>query len=418
MNETRAEVDRPRERLHRVGPEALSDAELLALVLRTGTRRHPALAAAADLLREVGGLLGVARSAARELAGQPGVGPAKAASVAAALEIGRRVAARTLREGECVRGPADVHRAYHPRLRDALHERFVVVLLDGRHRVLRDVLVSQGTLTASLVHPREVFRPALREAAAAVILVHNHPSGDPTPSAEDRRVTRRLARAGALLGIEVLDHVVVAERGYVSLREAGAFDADPGAEEGPGGDAGPEAAAEPSVRPAAPAQVRDADGRWTFRRQTGLAARTPRDRDGVMAKAQIETAGAAKAETRGVERRRTARAALVVRVDYSTVDSFFSEFTTDINEGGLFIETDSPAPTGTEVLLKFQLPGADDPVKVQGRVVWTSGDRPSAVPGMGVEFGDLDPVARARINELVRQLRADAALDAGSRSDR
>jgi len=230
METLHPEADRPRERLVRVGADALSDAELLSLVLRTGSRRRPALVAATALLQEAGGLLGVARAAARELAVHPGIGPAKAASVAAALEIGRRVAARTLREGECVRGPADVHRAYHPRLRDALHERFLVILLDGRHRVLRDVLVSQGTLTASLVHPREVFRPALRESAAAVILVHNHPSGDPTPSAEDRRVTRRLARAGALLGIEVLDHVVVAERGYVSLREAGAFEPE-GADE-------------------------------------------------------------------------------------------------------------------------------------------------------------------------------------------
>ncbi len=125
--------------------------------------------------------------------------------------------------GEAVLSPADVHRHFHPRLRDASHERFVVVLLDGRHRWIRDVVVSQGTLTASLVHPREVFRPALREASAAVILVHNHPSGDPTPSREDVEITGRLVRAGDLLGIRVLDHVIVAERGYVSLREAGEF---------------------------------------------------------------------------------------------------------------------------------------------------------------------------------------------------
>jgi len=125
-----------------------------------------------------------------------------------------------------------------------------------------------------------------------------------------------------------------------------------------------------------------------------------------MAKAQIEHDREAS-RARGRERRRSERTSLVVRVDYSTVDAFFSEFTTDINEGGLFIETDSPAPTGTDVLLKFQLPGADDPIKVQGRVVWTSSERPSPVPGMGVEFGDLEPGARTRINELVRQLRAD-----------
>jgi DNA repair protein RadC len=114
-----------------------------------------------------------------------------------------------------------VFRHFHARVRQARHERFFVLLLDGRHRMVREVVISQGTLTASLVHPREVFRPALREAAAAVVLVHNHPSGDPTPSTEDREITVRLADAGALVGIPVLDHVVVAERGWASLCELG-----------------------------------------------------------------------------------------------------------------------------------------------------------------------------------------------------
>jgi DNA repair protein RadC len=160
------------------------------------------------------------------------MGPAKTATLVAALELGRRLSARRLRSGETVRGPADVHRHFHARLRDARHERFLLLLLDGRHRLLREVVISQGTLTASLVHPREVFRPALREAAAAVVLVHNHPSGDPTPSLEDREITERLAQAGELLGIPVLDHVVVAERGYASLRELGVI--APGRSPGPG----------------------------------------------------------------------------------------------------------------------------------------------------------------------------------------
>jgi DNA repair protein RadC len=137
--------------------------------------------------------------------------------------MGRRIAAHRLRAGDAVRGPADVFRHFHARLRGIRHERFLVLLLDGRHRLLREVVVSQGTLTASLVHPREVFRPALREAAAAVVLVHNHPSGDPTPSSEDREITTRLADAGELVGIPVLDHVVVAERGWASLCELGAL---------------------------------------------------------------------------------------------------------------------------------------------------------------------------------------------------
>jgi DNA repair protein RadC len=213
--------DRPRERLFQLGPEALTDAELLALLLRTGGGGESALETAVRVLTEHAGLAGLARCEAHELMRCRGLGPAKAASVYASLEVGRRVAGRRLQEGTPIRDPADVYRHFHPRLRDAQQERFLVLLLDGRHRLIREELVSRGTLTASLVHPREVFRPALRSGAAAIILVHNHPSGDPTPSAEDREVTRRLARAGEILGVAVVDHVVVAERGYCSLREDG-----------------------------------------------------------------------------------------------------------------------------------------------------------------------------------------------------
>lgn len=216
-------ADLPRERLAASGPEALSDAELLGLLLRTGTRREPAARVAQALLQRFGGLRALAAAGPAELAAANGVGPSKSASVVAAFELGRRLAARRVRPGEAVLSPADVHRHFHPRLRDAAHERFLVVLLDGRHRFLREVMVSQGTLTASLVHPREVFRAALREAAAAVLLVHNHPSGDPSPSREDVEITERLVRAGRILGVDVLDHVIVAEQGYVSLRETGRF---------------------------------------------------------------------------------------------------------------------------------------------------------------------------------------------------
>ena len=216
-------IDRPRERLEAVGAEALSDAELIALLLRTGGRGADSHAVAARLLERPGGLLRLARASRRELAAVPGIGPAKQATLRAAFELGRRLAAGRLAPGASLRGPADVFRHFHPTLRDAPHERFLVLLLDGRHRLLRHEMVSQGTLTASLVHPREVFRPALRESAAALLLVHNHPSGDPTPSAEDREVTARLVRAGELLGVPVLDHVVVAERGWSSLRESGSW---------------------------------------------------------------------------------------------------------------------------------------------------------------------------------------------------
>ena len=210
---------RPRERLFAHGAAPLTNAELLALLLRTGARGRSASQLARLLLAP--GIEALAQYSPSELAAIPGIGPAKAASVLAALELARRLAARPLQRGDRIGSPEDVHRHFHARLRDAKTEEFHIVLLDARHRVLRSVLTSQGTLTASLVHPREVFRPALREAAAALVLVHNHPSGDPTPSGEDRELTRRLARAGALLGVPVLDHVIVADRGYASLREQG-----------------------------------------------------------------------------------------------------------------------------------------------------------------------------------------------------
>jgi DNA repair protein RadC len=225
--ETRHTIDRPRERLKRLGPSALSDAELLALLLRTGERGADAHAVASRLLVHHGGLSGLSRAEPSELANARGIGPVKSAVLAASLEIGRRVASRRLQPGSAIRGPADVFAHFHPSLRLAAHEQFIALLLDGRQRVLREHVVSQGTLTASLVHPREVFRPALREPAAALILVHNHPSGDPTPSPEDREVTERLVRAGDLLGVRVLDHVVVAERGYCSLKEDGGLIVDP-----------------------------------------------------------------------------------------------------------------------------------------------------------------------------------------------
>ncbi len=220
--------DLPRERLRSLGAEALSDAELVALLLRTGGAGRDAVATARLLLERSQGLLGLARFSRFERHDDiPGLGPAKCASLAAAVELGRRLQGRRLRAGERIRGPAEIHLHFHPRLRDCERERFLAILLDSRHRVLREVTISQGTLTASLVHPREVFRAAVRESAAALVLVHNHPSGDPAPSSEDREVTRRLCEAGQIVGIRVLDHVVVAERGYFSFCEAGEMEQIP-----------------------------------------------------------------------------------------------------------------------------------------------------------------------------------------------
>lgn len=213
--------DRPRERLAANGAVALSEAELLALLLRTGCRGFDAVALATRLLASRGGLAGLLEHPYDGLCEIPGLGRTKAASLLAAAEIGRRLASRRLVPGDVIRSPGDVHRHFHQRLRDSRREHFMILLLDGRHRVMSESQISQGTLTASLVHPREVFRPAVRAAAAAIVLVHNHPSGDPTPSAEDLEVTHRLVSAGEVVGIRVVDHVVVADAGFHSFQESG-----------------------------------------------------------------------------------------------------------------------------------------------------------------------------------------------------
>lgn len=206
----------PRARLAVVGPGALEDRDLLAIVLGRGPR---SVELAGALLAASGGLARLGQASVRRLEQVPGIGPARAAAVVAALELGRRAAAQPLRTGEPLRSAAHVHEHFAPRLAHLEREVFCALLLDGKHRVLREVLISEGSLTATLVHPREVFRPAIEEGAAAIVVVHNHPSGDPTPSAEDRAITRRLREAGELLGIRLLDHLVVGRGAYVSLAE-------------------------------------------------------------------------------------------------------------------------------------------------------------------------------------------------------
>ena len=213
--------DRPRERLLRCGPEALRDEELVSVVLGTGLPSVTAETLAARVMARAGSLRQLLIRTPTELAALPGVGDARAARLLACAEIGRRVLGEPLSRGRCYRSSRDVFRHYGPRLRDLRVEQFLIVLLDGKHRVLREVLVSQGTLTSSPVHPREVFGPAMRHAAAAVVLLHNHPSGDPTPSADDLEVTRRLRDVGELVGIQVLDHVIVGDGSFASLADRG-----------------------------------------------------------------------------------------------------------------------------------------------------------------------------------------------------
>ena len=214
--------ERPRERLYSAGPAALSNRELLAILIGSGTEGRSALDVASDLLRSArGSLRQVAAARPSELTSTTGVGPAVAARVSAALELGRRLAREGPLERVRIQGPADVYARCAPALRDQRQEEFLVLLLNTQHAVMGELLVTRGTLDTSIVHPREVFRPAIAESAAALILVHNHPSGDPTPSPEDREVTNQLAAAGRLIGIPILDHVVIGDARYVSFVESG-----------------------------------------------------------------------------------------------------------------------------------------------------------------------------------------------------
>jgi DNA repair protein RadC len=214
--------DRPRERLRRSGARALSSVELLALLIGTGASRRSALALAHELLGLFAGSL-------RQLAAAPiatitqirGLGPARAAVIHAALELGRRLGEESRAEGALIRFPRDIYLAYAARLEDLPVEEFHVAVLDAQQRFERDITVTRGILNGSLVHPREVFREAIAERAASVILVHNHPSGDPSPSLDDRMVTNQLVLAGRVLDIPVQDHVVIGRGRYVSFVEAG-----------------------------------------------------------------------------------------------------------------------------------------------------------------------------------------------------
>jgi DNA repair protein RadC len=215
-------ADRPRERLYRLGPAALTQAELVAILVNTGRAGRSALDVAGDLLAASGATLcGIARRPIAELARTPGVGTAKAARIAAALELGRRLLEEGRGERPRITSPADVFRWFAPRLGDLAAEEFHVLALDSQSAVLRDLLITRGILNGSLVHPREVFRGAIAEAAAGIIVAHNHPSGDPTPSADDRAITRQLVEAGRILDLPVYDHIIIGNGRYTSFAESG-----------------------------------------------------------------------------------------------------------------------------------------------------------------------------------------------------
>ena len=213
--------DRLREKLDRLGAAGLGDNELLAIIVGHGSRQISALDVANLVLDAAAGVHGLTRVSRDELGRVKGVGAAKAAQILAAVELGRRTLSRSLGDRVQFDGPEDVAAYLMPQYGSRLVEHFGIVLLDTKRRVLRTRVLSVGTLDASLVHPREVFREATLGGAAAIVLFHNHPSGDPAPSGDDVALTTRLVRAGDLMGVDVIDHIIVADACYCSFKETG-----------------------------------------------------------------------------------------------------------------------------------------------------------------------------------------------------
>lgn len=218
------EDERPREKMLNKGAASLTDAELLALVLRSGDAGSGQ--SAIDLGRELikhfsGNLRELGSADLSELCAVKGVGLAKATSIKAAFALAARYQARKLESLDRFTSPEQIFDYFHHEFRDCRKEYFLVLLLDGKNRIIRRVQISEGSLNQSVVHPREVFIPAVKESAAAIILIHNHPTGDPSPSSEDASITRRLKEAGEIMGITVLDHIIIGDGAYVSFVERG-----------------------------------------------------------------------------------------------------------------------------------------------------------------------------------------------------
>lgn len=213
--------ERPRERMMTYGAESLSQAELLAILLRTGTRRESAIHIAQQLLGQSGGLRGLADLSIEELTNIKGIGPAKAVQLKAGIELGRRMANSRLTEPVIIRSPQDAAEILTEQLRYLQKEHFVCLFLNTKNHVISQETLSMGSLNASIVHPREVFRAAMKCSSAAIICAHNHPSGDPAPSPEDIALTARLIQAGEIVGIDVLDHLIIGDSRFISLKENG-----------------------------------------------------------------------------------------------------------------------------------------------------------------------------------------------------
>ncbi len=215
--------ERPRERLQKFGSEALSAQELLALVIGRGVSGQSVMTIAQELLTRFRSVKGVSEAAIEELSGIKGIGTAKAAQLKACFELGKRqeLERESPYEAYDITDPQGVVRAIRSSIKDKAKEHFKLIILNTRNKIIAITNVSTGTLSASLVHPREVFRDAIRYSASSVVLVHNHPSGDPEPSEEDLRITRRLIDAGKIIGIDVLDHIIIGKNPFSSFKEKG-----------------------------------------------------------------------------------------------------------------------------------------------------------------------------------------------------
>lgn len=213
--------EQPREKLIMHGADKLSDSELLAILIRHGTKGKSAIDVARNLLDKYKNLTELAKLDVKELQFVKGLGDAKAVAIAAAFELGKRVEMSEFIQKRKITKPQDLAEYFIPKLRDKRNENFYVVLMNTAGQITDEVLISEGTLNATIIHPREVFRKAITGSAASVALVHNHPSGNPAPSKEDRMITKELADAGNIIGIKVVDHIIVGEKEYFSFAEDG-----------------------------------------------------------------------------------------------------------------------------------------------------------------------------------------------------
>jgi DNA repair protein RadC len=213
--------ERPRERLQKFGPEALSAQELLALVIGRGIPKKSVINIAQELLGKFGNVKAISQATIEELSQIKGIGLAKAAQIKASFELGRREDLEPETINFDIKNPESVVKAIRASIKDKAKEHFKLILLNPRNKIIGISTISIGTLNASLVHPREVFKDAIMHSAASVVLAHNHPSGDPEPSEDDLKITKKLVESGKILGIEVLDHIVIGKNGFLSFKEKG-----------------------------------------------------------------------------------------------------------------------------------------------------------------------------------------------------